>query len=256
MKRLLGLICLAVTCPVFGQVQVTEELRLSGSQGANAIIGLADPATHDAAITVSGSVKTGGYTWCTGTVSGDTIVLSSAPGIVGYTDGQVVRFASPTALQGTRFLKSAGLAALPVVRPDGLPLTPGQIPSGYVVEAVKAGDRFFVMSTLNSGCPPGFIQAHENLCIEAQSVPNQLFKQGVERCAKLGGKLCNWDEYIAACTLVQGQLTGMFVDWEWIDDSSNHGHGADQAGRFTCVSQRHWGLLPVTPYRSRCCFNP
>jgi hypothetical protein len=237
------------------QVRSTTRIEFIGAPGERRIDGLGEPAAASAAVTVEGSLRSGSYTWCEAVVAGDSVLLSPMPEVDSWVDGTVLRFIAPAALQGAIGVKVPGQPGLALVRTDGLRLVPGQIPEGYVVEGVQAGGQLFVINTVGEGCPPGFSAAHGNLCMETASVPGLLFRQAVERCASLGGKLCAWDEYIAGCTLTTGQLTGQFVDWEWIDDSSNHGHGADQAGRFTCASQRHFGLIATTPARTRCCFR-
>lgn len=258
MKRIALLACMAASAgAAAGQVRTDGLLRFTGELAPGAITGLAPPEQGSAAVTISGALQSGSYTWCSSVTSiADTLVLAATPPLQDYRDGTLVRFIAPFALQGPRHLKAAGLAALPLVRADGLPLALGQVPAGYVVEAVQAGGRFVVLNTRGSGCPPGFTQAHENLCIETALTPGLLFRQGLQRCADLGGKLCAWDEYLAACTLLEGVLQNQFSEWEWIDDSSNHGHGADQAGRFTCASQRHYGPIPTFPAGTRCCFRP
>ncbi len=252
----LPMVALGIACAAAGQVRTTTNISFAAPTEERRIEGLAEPTQAGAAITVDGSLRTGSYTWCTAVLIGDTIVLSPNPAVLNLADGTVLRFIAPAALQGPLGVKVPGQAGRSLLRTDGLRLVPGQVPQGYVVEGVQAGGQLFVINTMGAGCPPGFSAAHENLCMETASVPGLLFRQGVERCASLGGKLCNWDEYIAGCNLLTGQLTGQFVDWEWIDDSSNHGHGADQAGRFTCASQRHFGLIAITPARTRCCYHP
>lgn len=253
-----GIIAVALTCAVRmdAQVRSTNSLRLTGETGERRIDGLAEPMVGNAAVTVSGSLASGGFAWSSATQLVDTIVLTSQPPLEAYADGTLLRFTAPALINGQVFLKVQGLPAFPLVRTDGLPLVRGQVPQGYITEVIHVGGRFFVMNTTGSGCPPGFLQAHESLCFEANATTGLLFKQGVERCAALGGKLCNWDEYLAACTILEGQLSNLFVDWEWMDDSSNHGHGADQVGRYTCLSQRHYGQIPVNPANTRCCYRP
>lgn len=256
-RQLLAVLMGPFAMPAISQVRTDAPVRFTGEQQLGAIVGLAAPMQGDAAITVNGALQTGSFSWCEQVVmSGDTVQVSAVPALGAYANGLLLRFAAPTAITGTKFIKAPGLAALPLVRTDGLPLTPGQLPAGYVIEAIHANGRFHVLNTMGSGCPPGFTQAHQNLCIETALTSGLLFRQGVDRCARLGGKLCAWDEFLAACTLLEGVLQNQFTDWEWIDDSSNHGHGADQVGRFTCLSQRHYGQLPTFPAGTRCCYRP
>lgn len=258
MKRILLPILLAsLAMAAMSQARTDSPVRFTGEQQPGSIDGLAPPVQGNAAISVSGALQTGSFSWCTQVaIIGDTVLVTAEPDLGAYVNGLLLRFAAPAAITGAKYLKAAGLAALPLLRTDGLPLTPGQVPAEYVIEAIHANGRFLVLNTMGSGCPPGFTQAHENLCIETALTSGLLFRQGLDRCAKLGGKLCAWDEYLAACTLLEGVLQNQFTEWEWIDDSSNHGHGADQVGRFTCLSQRHYGALPTFPAGTRCCYRP
>jgi hypothetical protein len=238
------------------QVRTTVSVAFTGAPDERRIDGIAEPAAHTSAITVDGSLRSGAYTWCQALLTGDSVRLTPSPAIGVLQDGTTVRFVAPAALSGPLGAKVPGHPGLALVRSDGLHLTPGQVPQGLVVEAIQAGGKLYVVNTWGGGCPPGFLAAHQNLCMEANSVSGLLFHQAITRCTDLGGKLCSWDEFIAGCNLLTGQLQNQFVDWEWVDDSSNHGHGADQVGRFTCESQRHFGLIATTPGRARCCLRP
>ncbi|MBK9176753.1 MAG: hypothetical protein IPM46_10550 [Flavobacteriales bacterium] len=217
---------------------------------------MAHPVSGDAAVTVEGSLSTGGYTWCESQVAGNTLILSADPPLATYANGTLLRFASPVSASGSLYIQCPGLAVVPLVRTDGLALTPGQLREGLVLEVMHVDGRFMALNVGGSGCPSGFLQAHSQLCMEAVATPTMLYRDGVDRCANLGGKLCTWDEYIAACTALEGQLSNLFADWEWLDETSNHAHGADQAGRFTCLSQRHVSAIPTSPGSTRCCYRP
>lgn len=251
---------LLLGCLLFtqGTGQVRSDVPISFSEAPNGghISGLAPPVMGSAAVTVEGSLITGGYTWCTAIVSGDTLLLDPFPALSAYVDGTLLRFVSPVSDQNNLYIKCPGLAPMPLVRSDGLNLMPGQLRTGLVIEAMHVSGRFIALNVAETGCPAGFLQANAHLCMEANSIGNMLYRNAVNRCANLGGKLCTWDEYIAACTVLEGQLSNLFVDWEWLDDSSNHSHGADQAGRLTCLSQRQLSPIPTTPGRTRCCYRP
>lgn len=257
--RHLGLIVLASAglLEVSGQVSLTGPIQFTGPDSTRTIVGLAWPVQADAAVTVEAALVSGGFSWSTAQLTGDTIELGPAPAVINVRDGLLLRFIAPAERDGRLFVRPGpGHTALPLLRPDGLLPVRGQLTTGRIIEVMKADDRFILLNAPERGCPAGSIAAHERLCMDVTPVPSTLFHDAVRICAERGGKLCAWDEYIAACTLLQSQLNGMFVDWEWIDESSNHTHGADQAGRFTCASQRNQGVLDERLGNVRCCYRP
>ncbi|MBL0127345.1 MAG: hypothetical protein IPP83_07750 [Flavobacteriales bacterium] len=255
MNTYLNLVSLLLLCgtAVHGQVNVDVPVRFIGPDDTRVLDGLADPVSGDAAITVEGSLRSQ-WAWAGATVQDTTITLAVTPPVSAYTDGLLVRFIAPVNLAGKFTLRLEGLQPLPLVRTDGIPIALGQLGQGRVAEVMLAGGNFVLLGALESGCPQGFLSVNTNYCIEtAPPFPANTWHWAVDHCADLGGRLCTWGEYAAACTILTGQLNGMFVNWEWIDDTSNHTHGADQAGRTTCNSQRT--TLASQPGRARCCYH-
>lgn len=255
MKTTLTLVSLLLFCgtAVRGQMNVDVPVRFTGLSDTRVLDGLADPVSGDAAITVEGSLRSQ-WAWAGATVQDTTITLAVTPPVSTYTDGLLVRFIGPMNLAGKLTLRMEGLQPLPLVRTDGMPIALGQLQQGVVAEVMLAGANFVLLGALESGCPPGFLSVNTNYCIEtAPPSTASTWLWAVDRCANLGGRLCTWGEYASACTILAGQLSGMFVDWEWIDDTSNHTHGADQAGRATCSSQRTTQVIQTG--RARCCYH-
>lgn len=256
MNRLVASIVFAM-CALFASAQAVLDvpLLLSGTDGQRRIDGLAPPSQSDALITLEGEVN-GAWQWGTAQVTAGAITLGLAPPISAYRDGLLVRFLAPGNLDGALTLNVDGQGALPLLRPDGLNPVRGQLRQGAVCEAMQAGGRFILMSAAERGCPPQSLFVNERYCIDSLSTNNQIFYAAVSLCANRGGKLCTWDEYHAACAFLGVQMGGMFNQWEWIDDTSNHSQTADQAGRTTCQSQRSAGNPLVTTGDTRCCYHP
>ena len=254
-----SLTVLAVTALLgcFAQVTYDKPIQITGNDAQRTVQGVGEPESNSSAITVNGVVVSGGYTWCSATMSSDTILLVALPDVASLSDGLLLRFLSPVDQFGPTYVKGAnGLASVPLVRPDGLPPTNGQLLAGAVCEVLYANGYFILMDRTETGCPPGFLQATDRLCIEADVVTGMLFHPSRDRCANLGGKLCSWAGYVVGCTVLAGQLQGLFSEWEWMDDTSNHAHGSDQVGRLTCGSQRNTGLLSTLTANNRCCYHP
>ncbi len=236
------------------QVQLEVPLRLTGPEEHRRIDNLAPPQESAAAVTVEAAVRDG-WRWCTAQRIADTVELSMTPAIEVQREGLLLRFVVPLDMSGRLWARIPGGTAFPILRVDGVNPVWGQLTTGRIAEVLFANGRFTLLNLPEPECPPGTLSVNANFCIDQSSVPNQLVYQGMDRCARRGGKLCSWDEYYAACTLLGTQLTGMFNEWEWIDDTSNHSHTADQAGRFTCTSQRSQSVLLERVGETRCCYH-
>ncbi len=247
--------CLLLCCGLAlrAQVSVDTPVALTGPPSERAIDGIAAPVSGDAVITVEGSVRSE-WSWGTATVQGNAIALTTQPAFTAYRNGSLVRFVTPSTMNGAITLAVDGLPAADLVRPDGLPITVGQMVQGRVCEVMYAEGRFVLLNAREVGCPQGFLFVNANYCIEATSSPAVDWTVATDNCNNKGGQLCTWGEHHAACTLLQGQFTNMFVDYEWVDDTSNHSHTANQVARVNCLQQRS-GTLDV-PARVRCCYHP
>jgi len=257
MRTAFTLLAVTAALACFAQVNSDKPVQLIGTEAQRAVIGVDFPISGSSAVTVNASVATGGFSWSTATLNGDTLVLTTTPVVSAFTNGTLLRFVSPADLYTTLYVDLVvGSPAVPLLRPDGLFPTKGQIISGGVCEVLYADGRMILLNAPEVGCPPGFLSVTERLCMEQNVVPNMLFHPARDRCANLGGKLCTWAEYVVGCTILSDQLQGLFTDWEWMDDTSNHSHGTDMFGRLTCGSQRNTGLFSTLTGNSRCCYHP
>lgn len=245
---------LGAALPAVAQVEVDAPLRFTGPTEERRITGLTDPATTTSAVTLGYAVR-GTAHWYTAATTGDTLLLEPATGLVPVVgDGLLLRFIPPQAMEGAVHLRIGEEEPLPLLRPDGLKPLPGQVRAGAVCEVVLHGGVYTLLAPEARGCAEGFVHVHQRLCIETQDMPGLTFYQAADRCAERGAKLCSWDEYHTACTLLEGTLLGLFNGWEWIDDTSNHTHTGDQAGGTDCASQR--STVPLQTGDGRCCSRP
>lgn len=247
---LLALACLAQRS--LGQVDVNVPMQFTGIDEQRTLIGLAAPVQSDAMITVEGAVRSE-WAWAAAVEQADTLVLSFSPSLASVRDGLLLRFLAPTAIRGPMWLRVPGTTPLALVRIDELPITEGQIVAGQVCEVLHVNGLFHLLNTADRGCPSGYLQVNANYCIESYSSNPLNFYDSIDQCALKGGKLCTWDEYQAACQLLDGQFENMFASWEWIDDTSNHLHTANQAGRTSCEGNR--SLIVTVTARVRCCHH-
>ncbi len=167
----------------------------------------------------------------------------------------LLRFIAPGDLHGALNLQISSLTALPVLRVDGIQPVAGDIVAGRIVEVINAVDRWILLGPDGKGCPPGSFPVHDGLCMDITSSANMFIYAAMDHCQARGGKLCTWDEYYLGCTVLGTELQELFTAWEWLDDTSNHTHTADQGGRYTCKSQRSSNPVLIQG-KARCCYHP
>lgn len=255
MKRsALHLLVLCISGALYGQVTLDVGIRFTGADSAARITGLATPITGTSAISVS--VFASGFAhWATANMQGAVLQLTIAPAVDVLNQGLLLRTLVPADNTGPLSVSLAGQSTLPLLRTTGEPLPPSALRSGAVAELLFSGDAWLLLNPSTTTCPTGTLHTSGHVCMDSTSIQGLRFYQAVEHCAARGGKLCSWDEYATGCALLQSQLSGLFNEWEWIDDASNHTHSANQAGRFTCQSQRSANALTLITGDTRCCFK-
>lgn len=234
------------------QVVIDAPLRFTGPQAERRIDGLAEPMDSDDLVTVGFSVE-GAAHWCTATMDGDTVRLWGQPLQASLKDGTMIRFPAPATVWGELYIAVPNGTVLPLLRPDGLGPVHGQVVAGALCEVVHYAEQFTLTAPHRHGCPPGTFAIGGPGCIDSTLVPDLLFHEAAELCAAKGGRLCSWQEFHMGCVLSDEGLDGLFAQWEWVDDTSNHAHTVVQVGRTTCVSQR--GVNPSVTAATRCCYQ-
>jgi len=254
MIRSIAIMLLLPIAPVaFAQVDLDTRLEFTGGEGGRGASIAAEPTSPTSAITVEGSVS-GIVHWAEATLTDQTIALSQPVGASAYRPGMFLRFLCPEDLHGPLWLELGDLPPLPLLRSDGLHAVRGQLRTGRVIEIVHAVDHWVLIAPEGKGCPQGALPVHDGLCIDVQSQLPMGVYDAIDHCHAQGGKLCTWDELYLACTVLEGQLQNMHAQWEWLDETSNHTHTANQGVRYTCMSQRSANPVLNTG-RVRCCYH-
>lgn len=238
------------------QVQVDKPVRLVGAAPADRrIAGLAHPVDGSALGTL-GTAQDGSLHLCSVAGTANAVQLAMDPPCVAYANGLLVRWIPGTSNTGPVTLAVDGGAAMPLRTTLLLPVPLNAITSGMPAEAIFADSIFILLSPIKPGCPEGFLQANAGLCVMQGEGPVLNWFEAATYCAERGARLCTWDQYLFTCNALQGQLTGMFDDWEWLDDTSDHTHTADQAARFTCKSLAVVSAGQTELGTTRCCYEP
>lgn len=245
------LLCLAL----HAQVRLDGPLRFTAQEDdARQVEGLAQPADATDLITLR-QARSGALTWASVQGTHNALQLFLEPAQTDLSPGLFLRFVPALDNLGPVTLSVDGTEALPLLMPDGAPLKRGELQAGAVAHVVLAEGAFHLMGRARGTCPPGFLQVNDDLCIQADEGPSMLIFGAMQYCNQRGARLCAWDEYVHACLSLEGTLSQMFDNWEWIDDTSDHTHTSDQVGRWTCNSQRSVGSVdhPNNYGNVRCC---
>ena len=253
MRHIIAILLFGVGIGARSQVHLSGNLLLTGAATDRAVNGLETPLDATAATTVDATVL-GGASWAQAVRSGDTLLLTLSPAEPFMRVGLLIRFKSPANLSGTLFVRHDQLSVLPLLRADGLPVIRGQLITNGIAEVLLATDHFVITGTAGTACPPPALPINSRTCMDINETLGLDVYAASEYCAKRGGKLCTWDEFFAGCTQLGASLNGRFDNWEWIDDTSNHTHTADQVGRTTCMSQRA-AQPQSTDVGARCCYR-
>jgi hypothetical protein len=253
--KYLALLLLAIFAhAVEAQVELDHSVRFTGPDGTRRLEGLAAPVDETAAIPVA-VLASGVVHWAQASVLANELILQATPPVETLRDGLLLRFISPMDNEVGLELSVDGVGAAELLKADGTPLQKGALRSSTVYEVLFFAGVWHLMNASGDRCPPGTIRTVDPVCMDIAALPGLRFYEAIDHCAARGGKLCTWDEYAVGCALQQGGLSGLFNEWEWIDDTSNHTHSANQAGRFTCQSQRSANVVPVMTGDTRCCYH-
>jgi len=256
MKRTL-LPCCLIACAAHAQVRVDKPVVLTAADPAQRTVeGLAPAQDAQGLITLDGA-RSGRYHWGQASGTGMAIQLALTPPADAYANGMELRFLPVAPGLGPVTVNVDGLGARRIYRSDGLPVSAGLLVPGTVTTLVYADTAFFLSGRAPSACPDGFLPVNGQYCIQRNDTVNVSYFTATRWCNDRGARLCSYGEYIHACTERQAEMEGMFNDWEWIDDTSDHTHTADMAGRWVCHSISGLGMVENDNNyaRVRCCLT-
>lgn len=256
MKRAL-LPCCLITCATHAQIGVDRPVVLTATDPAERTVQGSAPALEaDGLITLDGA-RSGRYHWGQASGMGMAIQLALTPPAEAYVNGMELRFVPTAPGMGPVSVNVDGLGARRIYRSDGLPVSAGLLVPGTVATLVYADTAFFTVARAPATCPDGFMPVNGQYCIQRNDTVNVSFFTATRWCNDRGARLCSYGEYIHACTVHQAELEGLFNDWEWIDDTSDHTHMADIAGRWVCHSISNLAMIESNNNyaRVRCCLT-
>ncbi len=244
---------------LLGQWEVPGTLELTGDPPeTRQVIGLADPTTPDAGISLDAArTQATNYTATTGSIvlSG---TLHPAPGQ--YTAGMMVTVVPSEPNQANAMLDLNDLGPVPVVKGDGTPLDSADLNPGAPARLLFDGTGFVVISNIPRPCRSGYIVVSSWSCVEAAPRGPLPFTEANVACADGGGRICKFSEWTTACRTLQGFL-GTMQGYEWVDSAANNADTAKLVGYYNDGTQLHQGCeyggygTPPDAYPFRCCMD-
>ena len=238
------------------QVEIDGSIDLSNAPiGERHISGLGVPTTESSLSSLNSAVE-GWAHWCAITsIEQDTITLQPRLKIGERQNGLLLRFIADTLNSGDTWIALPNSSPTRLIDKEGNELTRGRFSTREVLQIQWKDSVFILTNPPPSECPSGYLQLTETMCIQRSDNSSVDWFQANDACTKQGGSLCTFAEYIHACRSMGSELTGLFNNWEWIDDTSDHTHTADQVGRFTCHSNRSRGATHQDFANYRCCYS-
>jgi hypothetical protein len=250
---------LFTTIAVQAQLEMPVPLVLDASSAEDRqIIGLADPVTSDAAISLRALRNN---TASTATVSGTVALVGTlTPAPVSYTAGMSVQLIPGQANAAGATLELNGLGALAIVKRGGLPLDSADLLPGVPALVIHDGSNFQLISSTSLPCPPGFTPSTRDFCVADSSRAAATWFEASAYCTERGTRLCTISEWTHACVHAPGFI-GTVISAEWVDHAANNingaklvGAGSDGVGGVPGVNCRYGGQSPPeNPFRFRCC---
>lgn len=256
MKQPITFAFLLVLQGASGQVVLDKPLRFTSADSTQRQVTGPLLAGSEDALIGTGASQQGAANMAVASGTAMTVQLALDPPCESYRNGLLIRWQPIAAGAGAVRLNVDGLGNRPLYGGDGLPVGPGELAIGSMAEAVYMDTAFFLQHRARTACPDGFVAVNSSLCMQRNDTLNTSIFDAITYCNTRGARLCTWDEYLFACTAQQGQYEGLFDSWEWMDDTSDHTHTANQVGRWACRSQRSIGAVdhPNNYGSVRCCY--
>jgi len=246
---------------VVAQLEIPTRSVLDGQNATERqVLGLGDPLTTDAAVSLEAARSTTANIANVSGVGSLTGILIPAPS--SYTPGMEVTIVPTQANAAAATLDLNGLGPRLILKTGGVTLASSDLVPGTPVRLIYDGEYFQLLSSTQLPCPAGFTAATREYCIADSSDAAISFFSAAVACSARGARLCTISEWAHACFRIPGFLSTVTTA-EWVDHAANNAATAKVAGAGnngevdiagTGCNYGGWGL-PANPFRFRCCAN-
>jgi hypothetical protein len=256
-RRALLLFPLLAPLCAMAQTIADRPVELVGPTSADRrITGLADAGMENDALNAR-TAQAAGFAY--GVASGGNAwSISVMPAITALVPGMRLHVLVQASNTGPVTLQIDALAPWPVRKNGTLELEAGDLADGEVAAVIFDGSAFQLVNARRRDrrdCPGGSVAVNELYCIETAQRDTATFFNGGALCASLGGRLCSWGEWFAACSdAVALGLADMVGDWEWTNNAANSDHSARVVGQSSC-SQSGTTDTYTFSRAYRCCYK-
>ena len=237
-----------------GQIQIDRSINL---QGTRSVSELEDPAADNQAVNAR-TILGNDYLYATSTGT-NTISCNLSTSVSSLETGMSLYLEISNTNTGSVTLSVNSLAPVPVLKNAVMPLDGGDLLAGMAIQLVFDGTAFQVLTAPERPrrpCPSGMVEINSQFCIEPDERPALDFPDAANNCGQIGGKLCSWAEFTAAChrdTLFG--LNDMVGNYEWTNTAANADDLVRIAGWNNCRSAGTNFTISATPRPYRCCFR-
>ncbi|MBK9176752.1 MAG: hypothetical protein IPM46_10545 [Flavobacteriales bacterium] len=190
------------------------------------VLGLANPIALDAAMSAD-AVRNQAVSYST--ASGSVWQVSLQPGPAGYIPGMIITVVPDMPSEPGQQLDVNGLGSRDLVKADGTALDTAEVRAAVPTRLIYDGSRFLVLGTTYRPCPTGYQPGGRSFCIEDSTILAVNFFDAVNACTARNARLCSYNEWIQACTRLDGFL-GSVLGSEWVDDAANSASDAKVVG--------------------------
>jgi hypothetical protein len=253
MRNFLLIVCLALCIPFYGQIYVDKPLILNGSSAQDKqIVNLTNPENSDD-ITPASVIQqnSGRYGLAVGA---DSLKISIPSGIHAYTSGNIIYFKATEFNTGSVQVSVNNLPFFPLRIYPMVELSSHQLKPGQIYCIVFSGAAFQILSEINNGCRPNFVESNSNSCIEIDERPAAELWDAMRICNENNSRLCKWGEWYYACQKAGLGLKNMANNnWEWTDDAANYSVRVAGNGFCSNLQVSNISSTILRPYR--CCYS-
>lgn len=220
MRKAVIILSCALTIAAHGQWEVPVPVVLGGATTEDRqVTGLAHPVAPDAGMSVA-AVR--GLAVSFTEVSGTEVMAGTlSPAPPAYTPGMLVTIVPTAGHHAGAQLDLNGLGPVPIIKGTGVPLDSADLVVGVPARLLYNGEAFVVVSHVPRRCPAGFVALSGQTCMEETAREPADLLTAAATCAAIGGRLCRFAEWIAACNQLPG-FEAAITEGELVDSAANH----------------------------------
>lgn len=241
---------------VYGQFEVDKDLILNGILGSDRQVeGLGDPVNEDALINAENiQFSKVNYAITTGV---DDLEVDIEPFPTSIISGTSLFLFISTTNTNSVSLTINGIGPYSIKKNVNEDLAPADLQAGEVVRVIFDGTNYQIVNSRTvekRECPVGFVAVNDQFCIQANEQDTLHFFDAAIICGDLGGRLCTWGEWHAACQDTSLQLNDMVGDWEWTNSTANGDQLVRVVGAWSCYSAVTSPSQNILARSFHCCY--